>query len=349
MPAKPLLFDRYPELAGIPWLGLAEVPTPVQPIALPPGRAETWIKRDDLTSQIYGGNKVRKLEFLLAHAAARGAKRLITAGAAGSHHALATAVFGRQTGFGVSLVLFPQPLTDHVRAVLLTDAALGAELRFTPRMTMVPAALTGARLAYWRERIQMIPPGGSNEIGTLGYINATVELAQQIENRELPMPETIVLAIGTLGTAAGIAIGLSLLQLPVRLVATRITSKLVANERALRGLIQKTCGLLQRHGVSVSAEDAWRRITISHEQIGPGYGQGTEMAEAARAAFQRIGLTLDLTYTAKAAADFMAAAGRSPRGPVLFWHTLSASMPAVQLPSPEALPPQFRAYLLGAP
>src|SRR5688572_13833817 len=126
--AQPLLFDRYPQLARIPWMSLAEVPTPVQPIDLQIGGAECWIKRDDLTSQIYGGNKVRKLEFLLAHAAARGVKRLITAGAAGSHHALATAVFGRQTGFAVSLVLFPQPLTDHVRAVLLTDAALGAEL-----------------------------------------------------------------------------------------------------------------------------------------------------------------------------------------------------------------------------
>ena len=155
------------------------------------------------------------MEFLLAHAAARGATRLITAGAAGSHHALATAVFGRKSGFDVSLVLFPQHRTDHVREVLLTDAALGAELRFTPRMTMVPAALTGARLAHWRERIQLIPPGGSNEIGTLGYINAALELARQIEGGELPAPETIVLAIGTLGTTAGIAIGLALLKMPV--------------------------------------------------------------------------------------------------------------------------------------
>ena len=325
-----MLFEQYQQLAGIPWLPLANLPTPVQRIELRPG-VETWVKRDDLTSRDYGGNKVRKMEFLLAHAAARGASRLITAGAAGSHHALATAVFGRQTGFDVSLVLFPQHLTDHVRDVLLTDAALG-----------------GARLAHWRERIQMIPPGGSNETGTLGYINAVLELARQIESRELPAPETIVLAIGTLGTTAGIAIGLSLLKMPVRLIATRITSKLVANERALRSLLQGTCTLLQMHGVKVSAEDAWQRITLSHEQIGPGYGQATEKAQTARASFEKLGLTLDLTYTAKAAADLMELLAGSPKGPVLFWHTLSATMPAVDLPSPEVLPPRFRAYLQGA-
>ena len=344
---QPLLYQQYRQLARVPWLPLADLPTPVQRIELRPG-IETWVKRDDLTSRDYGGNKVRKMEFLLAHAGARGASRLITAGAAGSHHALATAVFGRQTGFDVSLVLFPQHLTEHVREVLLTDAALGAELRFTPRMTMVPAALTGARLAHWRERIQMIPPGGSNETGTLGYINAVLELARQIESGELPAPETIVLAIGTLGTTAGIAIGLSLLKMPVRLIATRITSKLVANERALRSLLQGTCTLLQKHGVNVSAEDAWQRITLSHEQIGPGYGQATEKAETARAAFEKLGLTLDLTYTAKAAADLMELLASSPKGPVLFWHTLSSTMPAVDLPSPEVLPPRFRAYLQGA-
>jgi 1-aminocyclopropane-1-carboxylate deaminase/D-cysteine desulfhydrase-like pyridoxal-dependent ACC family enzyme len=344
---QPLLFNRFPQLGTLPWTSLAMVPTPVE--ALPQGlvEADAWIKRDDLTSQSYGGNKVRKLEFLLAHASARGARRLITVGAAGSHHALATAVFGRQLDFDVSLVLFPQPLTDHVREVLLTDAALGAELRYTPRMTMVPAALTAARLAHWRERVQMIPAGGSNEIGTLGYINATIELADQIESGQLPVPDAITLALGTLGTTAGIAIGLTLLQLPIRVYATRITSKLVANERALHSLIEKTCRLLQQRGVTVSAADAIGRITFSHAQIGPGYGQGTEAAEAARIAFERVGLQLDLTYTAKAAADFFLVAKDPTVKRVLFWHTLSGCMPPVQLASVDALPRPFRDYLLG--
>jgi D-cysteine desulfhydrase len=346
--SQPPLYDRYPQLGVLPWVSLADVPTPVERIELGSGAVETWVKRDDRTSRVYGGNKVRKLEFLLAHAAARGATRLITAGAAGSHHALATAVFGQQQGFDVSLVLFPQPLTDHVREVLLTDAALGAELRFTPRMTMVPPALTGARFAHWRERVQMIPPGGSNEIGTLGYINATLELGKQIESGDAPVPDAIVLAIGTLGTTAGIAIGLSLLQLPTRVWATRITSKLVTNERALNRLIENTCRLLQKHGVSVSAADACARVTLSHEQIGPGYGQTTTAADGARTVFEGIGLQLDPTYTAKAAADLLNLIQQPGARRVLFWHTLSGQMPPVDLPPTESLPVPFRSYLQRA-
>src|SRR5690606_757705 len=116
----------------------------------------------------YGGNKVRKLEFLLAHARALGATRLVTAGATGSHHALATTVYGRQLGFDVTLCLFPQPLTDHVRRVLLLDHALGAELRWTPRMETIPLALFRARHAYRKERIFVVAPGGADPIGTLG-------------------------------------------------------------------------------------------------------------------------------------------------------------------------------------
>ncbi|HEY8378082.1 MAG TPA: pyridoxal-phosphate dependent enzyme, partial [Nannocystis sp.] len=146
------LFRRYPEAARrLPWLPLATLPTPVEPLALDDtggDGARLWIKRDDQSGLPYGGNKVRKLEFILARARDLGATRLITAGATGSHHALATAVYGRRLGFDVTLCLFPQPLTDHVRRVLLLDHALGAELRWTPRMELIPFALFRARRAY---------------------------------------------------------------------------------------------------------------------------------------------------------------------------------------------------------
>ena len=347
----PPLFQRYPQLASIPWTQLASVPTRVEYIDVPAtARAANaltglWVKRDDLTSDQYGGNKVRKLEFLLAKARARGAQRLITAGAAGSHHALATAVFGRQLGFQSTLVLFPQPLTPHVREVLLTDAALGAELRFTPRMTMVPTALMGARIAHWRERTYSIVPGGSDATGSLGYVNATIELGEQIARGELPAPDTIALAAGTLGTTAGITVGLTLLDLPTRVVATRITSRLVSNERNLHALIRSTCELLGTHGVPVDAESASKRLTLIHDQIGPGYGQSTRAAEEAMAWFAQFGLTLDITYTAKAAAGLLELLPREKAGRVLFWHTLSAVMPPVALPSVEQLPRPFRNYL----
>src|SRR5690606_25920461 len=121
------LFRRYPEAARrLPWLPLATLPTPVEPLALEdPGGAgaRLRLKRDDQAGLPYGGNKVRQLASTLARARDLGATRLVTAGATGSHHALATAVYGRRLGFDVTLCLFPQPLTDHVRRVLLLDHA----------------------------------------------------------------------------------------------------------------------------------------------------------------------------------------------------------------------------------
>jgi 1-aminocyclopropane-1-carboxylate deaminase/D-cysteine desulfhydrase-like pyridoxal-dependent ACC family enzyme len=342
---RPLLFERYTQLARIPWVSLADLPTPVETIEL--GGRSIWVKRDDLTSTVYGGNKVRKLEFILARARQLGARRLITAGAAGSHHALATTVFGRQLDFECTLVLFPQPLTPHVRDVLLTDAAYGAELRYVPRMTMVPTALVGARIAHWRERTILVPPGGSDATGTLGYVNATLELGQQIEQGSLPAPDRIVVAAGTLGTAAGIAIGLALLGLETKITATRITSKLVCNERALQTLIHKTSATLETYGVNISAARALERVRLTHDQVGRGYGQPTDAARAASQAFAGVGLQLDITYTAKAAADLLSLQAAHPDERLLFWHTLSATMPRVALPAPQVLPPRFRNYLMS--
>jgi 1-aminocyclopropane-1-carboxylate deaminase/D-cysteine desulfhydrase-like pyridoxal-dependent ACC family enzyme len=344
----PLLFERYPGTRKIPWVSLATIPTPVEAVTFSLDRdVQAWIKRDDKTSTLYGGNKVRKLEFILAAATARGVNRLITVGAAGSHHALATAVFGAQLGFHTSLVLFPQPLTDHVREVLLTDRAFGAELRWTPRMTMVPGALTAARFVHWRERTMVIPPGGSDPTGTLGYVNATLELGEQIDAGLLPVPDEIVLAAGTLGTSAGIALGLALLGLPTHVTASRITSRLVTNERALHNLIRATATLLRAHGVEVDADAAIRRITLTHGQVGEGYGRITPAGSAASAFFSGIGLELDPTYTAKAAAEFIGVLRARPDSRVLFWHTLSGQMPAVELPPVSSLPAPFRAYLGG--
>jgi D-cysteine desulfhydrase len=343
-PNTPLLFQKYPEASSLPHIPLATLPTPVEPLTLLPN---TWIKRDDLTSPVYGGNKVRKLEFILAHARSRGARRLITAGAAGSHHALATTIYGRQLGFEVTLILFPQPLTDHVQQVLLADHALGAELRFTPRMTMVPPALTAARFLYWRERVHVIAPGGSDPYGTIGYINAALELGGQIQRGEVPEPELIVVAAGTMGTAAGLAIGLTMLGARTRVVGTRITSRLVANELGLNRLIRDTCALLARHGVAVNAAVAGDRVRLSHDQVGTGYGRTTPAADTAIESFARIGIELDVSYTAKAAADLVQLRAGQPNAPILFWHTLSASVPQVA-PGSQPLPPSFQSYLQSA-
>jgi D-cysteine desulfhydrase len=338
------LFTAYPHLADrLPWLPLGTYPTPVQ--LLPVGH-QIFIKRDDLSAQPYGGNKVRKLEFLLAAARARGARRLITVGAAGSHHALATTIYGKRLGFEVSLVLFPQPLTQHVRDILLNDVAHGAELRWVRRMEMVPTALFTSSLRYRRDNAIIIPPGGSDATGTLGYVNAAFELMQQVRAGELPQPASLVVAAGTLGTVAGLALGFAMQGIAIRITAVRITSRIVTNERVLMRLIRGAEDILRRAGVPGSrAETAFRSVELRHEFIGRGYGVTTPEANAATETLKELGIHLDTTYTAKAAAALLAEAQLAPR-PVLFWHTLSAAEPP--LPTNvtiDNLPAPFRAYV----
>lgn len=347
--AEPALFRKYPALvSSIPWIGLAQVPTAVEPLAAIPSSSPSqfFIKRDDLSGDPYGGNKVRKLEFLLGAAAAKGAKRLITIGAAGSHHALATAIYGRARGFDVTLVLFPQPLTPHVREVLLLDQAHGAELRFTRRMEMIPAALFATTLRYRSQRAYVIPAGGSDAIGTLGYVSAALELAEQVERGEIPEPATVVVAAGTLGTTAGLALGFAMAGLKTRIKAVRITARIVTNERVLARLIRGTEVLLRRSGLNVEvAADAIARVELLHEHIGRGYGLETDEGSHATREFGTHGILLDPTYTAKAAAAFIARAADLPK-PVLFWQTLSASEPAGAGDAVlEALPKPFRDYI----
>lgn len=348
---RPALFDQYPRLAErIAWTSLGVQATPLETvqITLPEGGARTvLVKRDDLTARPYGGNKVRKLEFLLGDVMSSGATRVLTAGAAGSHHALATAVYARALGLDVALVLFPQSRTPHVRRTLLLDHALGAELRFTPRMESVPLALMRARLAYRKQRPYLIAPGGSDPIGTLGYVSAGIELASQVQLLGDP-PARIYAAAGTLGTVAGLAIGLALADVEVPIAATRITSRLVTNQQALAKLIERTITLLGNAGAPrLHPTRALAMIELRHEQLGAGYGRETEAGREATAVFAQSDLALDATYTAKAAADLIADV-KDNNGLPLFLHTLSAFEPDVPVDEnelPRDLPEPFRRYL----
>lgn len=327
--AFPLL-ERFPRLADrVARIPLTSLPTPVE--RLPIVGREAWIKRDDVTAFPYGGNKVRKLEFLIADARAAGVTRLITVGALGSHHALATTVYGRAHGFDVTVVLLPQAPTDHVRAVLAGMHAHGAEVRLVRSAAAVPAGVAAAKLAHRKESVRVIAPGGSDPIGTLGYVNAALELAAQCARGECAVPAEVHVAGGTLGTGAGLAIGFALADLPTRVVAHRITSRVITNRRQARRLTSTVLGLLHAADPAArlpAARDVGARFRIEHGQIGRGYGFETDAGVAAADWFAaHAGVHLDATYTAKAAAGFLAAA-REAAEPMLYWHTLSAVDPA---------------------
>ncbi|MGZ3407456.1 MAG: 1-aminocyclopropane-1-carboxylate deaminase/D-cysteine desulfhydrase [Polyangia bacterium] len=327
--AEPALFRAFPALAqSVPWMALGRFPTPVARVeGLVPGPVELWVKRDDESGVAYGGNKVCKLEFLLAEARARGARRLVTLGAIGSHHVLATAIYGRQAGFAVDAVVFPQPLTAHVREQMLADVAAGATLHPTSGYLGVP-------LAVWRGRrasdAAWIPSGGSSPIGSLGYVSAGLELLEQSARGELPRPDVVYVALGSCGTAAGLLVGLagapSLPRLDARLVGVRVVDRLVSNARVTRALAARTAALLAARGEHWFDQFTPPPFTVEHRFFGGGYGRATAASDDAVARAAAAGLLLEPTYTGKAMAALLAdaASGALDGKRVLFLNTYSS-------------------------
>jgi 1-aminocyclopropane-1-carboxylate deaminase/D-cysteine desulfhydrase-like pyridoxal-dependent ACC family enzyme len=313
---------------------LGEWPTPVERQESPAGfEGELWVKRDDLSSPHYGGNKVRKLEYLLADARRQGAGRLITTGVVGSHHCLATAVHGRRAGLPTSLMLFPQPVTSHSTTMAALNRAWADEAREWGTFAAQPFAEAALRWRWRREHPYVIPGGGSNAVGTLGYVTAALELAEQVRAGELPRPDTITVAAGTLGTVAGLAIGAAMTDLTDRIVAVRIVPSTVANVWTLSRLVEGASRLLADAGAKVEdARAVADRVDLVGEYFGAGYGHPTRAGARAAEWFHGRGLALDPTYTAKTAAALLDHV-EAGSGVHLYWHTLSSVVPP---PPPEA-------------
>src|SRR4030095_13976732 len=225
------LVRRFPALARLPRHALTTLPTPVQPLARLASRRNLgalWIKRDDLTGPLYGGNKPRKLEFLLGAAQQRGRRAVITFGGIGTHHGLATAICARDAGLHAVLVLLPQPVTEHVRHCLLLDQAVGAELHLAGSVAGVAAVaprLCASGILRGRP-LAIIPTGGSSARGAIGYVNAACELADQVRAGTLPEPDAIFVPLGSGGTAACPVLGCRLAGLRTRVVSVLVTDLL---------------------------------------------------------------------------------------------------------------------------
>lgn len=348
------LFRAHPGLADLPRFPVLGAPTPVEPLRLAgPGGDRLWVKRDDRSASLYGGNKPRKLEFLIGHALARGARRLVTTGGLGSNHGLATTILGREAGLATTLVLVRQPLTAEVRRTLLLDAAWGAELVYGGNVpgAAVRALAVLARSAAAGERPQLVATGGSTWRGNVGFVSAALELAEQVRAGACPAPREVFVAVGTGGTVAGLAAGFALARLPVRVVGVLVTDILPPSRAALVRAARRVLGRLRRHDpslpeVEVSAAD----VELVTGQCGPGYGAATPAAREAQDAAAACGLALETTYTAKCLAEVRArlARGTLAAGPVLFWNTFNSVDVAARAPhplDPALLPLRIRQLL----
>ena len=181
-PDPPLqLFLRYPALEKrIPRVALMDRPSDVH--AIESLGSDLWIKRDDRAGRAYGGNKPRKLEFILAEALARKTGTILTFGAIGSHHALAVALCGKRLGLHMILIAVGQPPTQHVRETLFRILATGAEVEFVGSS---PAAVMSSARRWLlpgrhRARPLLVMPGGSSPLGCIGFVEAALELDAQV-------------------------------------------------------------------------------------------------------------------------------------------------------------------------
>jgi D-cysteine desulfhydrase len=316
------------------------------------GGLKLWVKRDDLSHPTYGGNKTRKLEFLVGEAVRRGCNAVATMGGIGTNHGLATAIFARDAGLKCHLALFPQPVTGHVLQSLKLYHAYGAELHLFgsfPRAAMFLAARAAAsETGQSDERLMVFGPGGSSPLGTLGFVNAALELAEQIRAGELPEPARIYCPLGSNGTLAGLTLGVRLAGLRSQVVGVRVTPLVGANSLFVAGLANRTLRLLQRRG---AAQDVSRLspgdITIDHSYYGGTYGLPTADGEEAMTVAANAGIGLEPTYTAKTFAAVLAdLLDPSKEGPVLYWNTFSSAdlSELAETVAAEDLPPEFHRF-----
>jgi D-cysteine desulfhydrase len=322
----PLLHDRFPALrATLPHVALGDGPTPVRRLSAP--GAEVWCKEDGRYGGPYGGNKVRKLEWVLADAQRRGSRTVLTIGALATNHGLATAIYARRLGLATALVLVDQPLDDHVRAQLQRLRASGATLHLTRSTPRTVAALPWllARHTDWRARRPpyWLPVGGSSPLGILGYVEAGLELGEQVAAGALPEPAHVVVPVGSGGTVAGLALGLRLAGLRSRAVGIVVNDRTRLDAGRTARLASRAAELLQERGARLPASATVQPgdVLLTRDWLGAGYGHATaEGATAAALVRDADDLSLDPVYAAKAMAGLLGLIrrGELAGGPVLF-------------------------------
>jgi len=351
----PALFAALPGLAGrLPRVALGRWPTPIEAaprFAAAAGLEALYVKREDLSHPDSGGSKVRGLEFLLADALRRGARTVLTVGAAGSHHVARTAWHARRLGLEVVAVVVRQPNAEYVARNVAHALGAGAKI--------VPATVAGVGprlVAEWLRAVQhgarpaWIPPGGTTPIACAGHVSAAFELRDAVRAGRVPEPDRLFVALGSVGTAAGLALGCRLAGLRTRVVGVVASYRWYATAGRTARMARRTLKLLRGcdaavPAVTVGADD----LDVEPGALGPGYARFTDEARAAaRRMYDTQGLALDGTYTGKTLAGMLRyiAARRLERGVHLLW--LTYQRPAAA-DGPVETPPALRRWLSDPP
>ena len=296
-------------LSRFPRLHFAHLPTPLEPmknLSKLLGGPNLWIKRDDCTGLAGGGNKTRKLEFLMADAVAQGADTIITQGATQSNHARQTAAIAAKMGMECHLLLEDRTGSNdddynHNGNVLL-DQMLNASLTKHPIDTDMNAAMQelADSLSADGKKPYIIPGGGSNPIGALGYVNAAIELLTQANDMSLKI-DHFVHATGSAGTQAGLVTGFCATNSKIPVLGIGVRAPKELQERNVFTLAEQTADYMGMAGV-VKREN----VIANTDYVGGGYGVPTDgMVEAVAMFASTEAILLDPVYSGKGAAGLI--------------------------------------------
>jgi len=320
------------DLARFPRVKLCQAPTPLERLprlTAELGGPDIWMKRDDLTGMGGGGNKVRKLEFLAGAALAEGADHLVTQGAVQSNHVRQTAAVAAKLGLACTAVLEHRIETNDSAYLnsgnVLLDRLMGTHLEYRPGGTDMQAAIedVGTRLRAEGAKPYLIPGGGSNAVGALGYAAVALELLAQANDMGLQI-DRLVHATGSAGTQAGLVAGLHAMSSPVHVLGIGVRAPKDRQEANVLRLAQATAAQMGLdRPVPSSAVEA------NCDYVGGGYGIPTPgMIEAVRMLARLEGIMLDPVYSGKGMAGLvdLIRRGTFTKGQtVVFLHTGGAA------------------------
>ncbi|MBL4632494.1 MAG: pyridoxal-phosphate dependent enzyme [Kofleriaceae bacterium] len=310
-------FESFPRLG---WLSEASPVHGLPALAAQLGLRELWVKRDDKIPELGGGNKVRKLDYLLAQPLYQGASDWHASGAIGSSQLLVAARAARSMGRGFTAHACGQPFAPEVMQTLAQLQATASQVvRYHNRATM---ALSNPSLVL-RDRSRgaaIIPPGATSPTGNLGFVRAGLELAQQIRAGELPCPDRVYVGLGSGGTAVGLAMGLALAGIQTQVRAISVVEAVFVNRVRIAGLIRRLTAPLEAGGVLLPDEHDLS-LAVDTSCVGSGYAHPSKDSLGACELLRGHGLALDPVYTGKAMAALLRDASDMPASKLLFWHT----------------------------
>ena len=315
-------------ISRFPRLHFAHLPTPIEPLenlSKLLGGPQIYIKRDDCTGLATGGNKTRKLEFLIGEALQKNADTVITQGATQSNHVRQTAAICARIGLRCEIILEHRTGSEDPEYLengnVLLDRLFGASIKTVQAGTDMDAALEESA-----EEIQknggipyIIPGGGSNPTGALGYVNCAMELVGQLNDRGLKA-DHLVTATGSAGTQAGLVSGMEGTRSGIPVLGICVGVEKKAQEGKVFDLVQRTTEFLEISG-SVNRD----AVVANGDYVGPGYGKPTEgMIEAVKLLAREEGILLDPVYSGKGMAGLidLVRKGHFSKGEnVVFLHT----------------------------